>query len=141
MKTVHTQKTAATISALVLVAIGTNTTIAANVTDQLLQEYQQAGAQSFSSKAGQMAWDKTRIDPKSGKARSCASCHTSNLQKPSKHVRTGKAIKPLAPSANPERLTDRKHVEKWLKRNCKWVFGRECTPQEKGDFLSYIQSA
>jgi hypothetical protein len=80
------------------------------------------------------------MNAKSGTARSCASCHTRQLQQTGKHVRTGKTIEPMAPSVNPERLTDRKHVEKWLKRNCKWVLGRECTPQEKGNYLSYLQS-
>ena len=53
---------------------------------------------------------------------------------------TGKAIEPLAPSANPKRLTDPEHIEKWFLRNCKWTLGRECTPQEKGDFLVMIRA-
>ena len=46
----------------------------------------------------------------------------------------------MAPSVNPKRLTDRTKIEKWFVRNCKWTFGRECTPQEKGDLLSFISS-
>src|SRR5512135_2794659 len=34
---------------------------------------------------------------------SCSSCHTDNPLGPGKHARTGKAIRPLAPVANPER--------------------------------------
>ncbi|MBA1331752.1 cytochrome C, partial [Candidatus Endoriftia persephone str. Guaymas] len=25
------------------------------------------------------------------------------------------------------------------KRNCRWTFGRDCTPQEKGDLMLFIQ--
>jgi cytochrome c553 len=125
---------------LMTLGTGTGTAMAGGVTGQLLQEYTAAGAQTFSVSAGETAWRTEHMDAKSGKARSCTSCHTRNLKQTGKHVRTGKTIKPMAPSANPERLTDRKHVEKWFKRNCKWVLGRECTPQEKGDYLSYLQS-
>ena len=44
----------------------------------------------------------------------------------------------MAPSVNPKRLTDRSKIEKWFKRNCKWTLGRECTPQEKGDILTFL---
>jgi hypothetical protein len=41
---------------------------------------------------------------------------------------------------NPRRLTERRQIEKWLGRNCKWTLGRDCAPQEKGDLLSFIRS-
>ena len=56
------------------------------------------------------------------------------------HVCTGKSIELMAPSVNPKRLTDSRLIEKWFKRNCKWTLGRECTPQEKGDLLVYLQT-
>ena len=31
-----------------------------------------------------------------------------------------------------------KKIEKWFKRNCKEAWGRECTAQEKADFLTYL---
>jgi hypothetical protein len=46
----------------------------------------------------------------------------------------------MALSVNPARLTDAKTVEKWFRRNCRWTLGRECTPQEKGDFIQFITS-
>ena len=49
-------------------------------------------------------------------------------------------VDPLAPAANPERFTDLKKVEKWFRRNCDDVYARECTAQEKGDFISWIDS-
>ncbi|MEN9434269.1 MAG: hypothetical protein RLZZ422_1858 [Pseudomonadota bacterium] len=69
---------------------------------------------------------------------SCASCHTANPAQAGKHAKTGKAIDPLAPSANSERFTNAKKVEKWFKRNCNDVLDRECTALEKGDVLSYL---
>ncbi len=77
---------------------------------------------------------------KHGKEWSCTSCHTDNPAALGKHARTGKEIKPMAPSANAERFTDMAKVEKWFKRNCHDVLGRVCTPQEKGDVLSYLLS-
>jgi mono/diheme cytochrome c family protein len=74
------------------------------------------------------------------KAESCSSCHTANPKEGGRHVRTNKAIEPLAPSANPERFTDMAKVEKWFKRNCNEVLNRACTPQEKADFAAYVLS-
>ncbi len=55
-------------------------------------------------------------------------------------IKTGKVIKPMAASKNPERFQDSKKVEKWFLRNCKWTFGRQCTVQEKIDTLSWLNS-
>jgi mono/diheme cytochrome c family protein len=71
---------------------------------------------------------------------SCASCHTQNPLAAGKHASTGKRIAPLAPSANAERFTDARAVDKWFRRNCNDVLGRECTAQEKGDVLQYLLS-
>jgi hypothetical protein len=71
---------------------------------------------------------------------SCSTCHTDKPTEPGKHVVTKKDIKPLAPSANPERFTNTEKVEKWFKRNCKDVIKRECSAQEKGDVLTYLLS-
>jgi len=68
----------------------------------------------------------------------CASCHTDNPLKTGRHAVTGKDIRPLAPAANPERLSDAAKVEKWFGRNCKEVVGRACTADEKADFLAYL---
>ena len=69
---------------------------------------------------------------------SCSSCHTDNPLAAGKHAKTGKAIKPLAPAANPERFTSLAEAEKWFKRNCNDVLNRACTAQEKGDVLAYL---
>lgn len=75
---------------------------------------------------------------KHGSDWSCSSCHTDNPVVTGKHAKTDKPIDPLAPSANAERFTNPKKIEKWFKRNCNDVLDRACTPQEKGDVLAYL---
>ena len=90
--------------------------------------------------AGAAARTAEHPQPGAAPARSCASCHGSDLTETGRHAKTGKPIEPLAPSVNPERLTDPKKVEKWLYRNCRWTLGRECSAAEKADFLAFIAS-
>ena len=71
---------------------------------------------------------------------SCSTCHTQDPRQPGRHAVTGKAIGPMAPAANPQRLTDPAKVAKWFRRNCKDVFGRECTAAEQDDVLAYLRS-
>lgn len=110
------------------------------VTDELQSTYQASGAGSFDAQKGAQLWQREVVNAKDGRARSCATCHSRNLRSTGKHAKTGKAIKPLSPAVNVERLSSAKKVRKWFKRNCKWTWGRECTPQEKGDLLSFIKS-
>jgi hypothetical protein len=122
-------------SGLVAMAAGAR----ADVVSQLLTQYQADGAGPFTAKSGSELWRQTH-PANDGKTRSCTSCHSSDLRTTGRHAVTGKAIDPLAPSVNPKRLTDRRQIEKWLGRNCKWTLGRDCTPQEKGDLLSFIRT-
>ena len=92
----------------------------------------------FTAESGEKLWNQTQTI--SGQPRSCASCHTSDPRQAGKHARTGKSIKPMAPSVNSDRFTDQKKVPKWFKRNCKWTMGRECSEQEKIDITSYLKS-
>ncbi|KVL28950.1 cytochrome C [Burkholderia territorii] len=75
-----------------------------------------------------------------GREWSCASCHGSTPTGQGRHVVTGKAIEPLAPAFNPARFTDAARSEKWFRRNCKDVVGRECSAAEKADVLSWLMS-
>ena len=109
----------------------------ADTVDERLAAYQAEGARDFSAERGKEMWFKTFATE--GQERSCTSCHSNNARVSGKHAKTGKPIKPMAPSVNPERLTEVKKIEKWFKRNCKWTLGRECTPQEKGDFLAFLR--
>lgn len=104
----------------------------------LLQKYQTQGAQQFEAQAGKTLWTRSFGISSEGKERRCSTCHTEDLRQAGKHIKTGKNIDPLAPSVNTKRLTDIAEIEKWLKRNCEWTLGRECSAQEKGDFLSFI---
>lgn len=104
----------------------------------VLATWQAAGATGFDADRGAALWTAEQAAPDGGAARSCASCHPADQSQPGRHVRTGETIEPMSPAANPARLTDPAEIEKWLARNCKWTFGRECTPQEKGDLLSFI---
>ncbi len=75
---------------------------------------------------------------KHGKEWSCSTCHTSKPTVDGKHATTGKVIAPMAPAFNPQRFTDAAKTEKWFRRNCNDVVGRECTAGEKADFLSWL---
>lgn len=99
----------------------------------LLAELEADAQRPFSAIDGDRRWH--GIEPNN---RSCMSCHLESLYVQGRHERTGKVIEPMAPSVNPERLTDPKKIKKWFLRNCKWTFGRECTAQEKGDILLWL---
>jgi cytochrome c peroxidase len=70
----------------------------------------------------------------------CASCHTANPANTGKHIVTGKPIRPLAPSVNPKRFADTEKVEKEFTDHCNDVIGRDCSAQEKGNFITYLLS-
>ncbi|MFQ5901430.1 MAG: DUF1924 domain-containing protein [Thermodesulfobacteriota bacterium] len=95
--------------------------------------------QGFSVAKGKRLFYSTRIHSKKKKERSCTTCHTKD---PGKSGRTtvGKKIEPVSPAINKKRFTDPKKVEKWFRRNCKWVLERECTPEEKGDYITFMMS-
>lgn len=114
--------------------------LADDVVGTLLKGYETLGGSKFAATRAETMWTQAFPDAKSGEKRRCSQCHTEDLRRTGKHAVTGKVIEPLAPSANPKRLTDPEHIEKWFLRNCKWTIGRECTPQEKGDFLVMIRA-
>lgn len=128
------------LSILVMLGLSQAAWASEAVVDSMLKQYQAEGAGEFDASRGEQLWQQKRMQPKMEKMVNCASCHTDNLRQSGSHMRTGKVIEPLSPTANPKRLTDPAHIEKWFLRNCKWTLGRECTVQEKGDFLLYIQS-
>jgi cytochrome c553 len=75
-----------------------------------------------------------------GQEWTCATCHGNPPTGDGRHETTGKAIRPLAPAFNAERFTDRAKANKWFRRNCKDVVGRECSPSEKADVLAWLNS-
>lgn len=92
-----------------------------------------AGVGNLSADRGEKFFKDTH-----GKEWSCATCHGARPLGDGKHAVTGKVISPLAPVANAGRFTDPAKTEKWFKRNCNDVMGRECTAAEKGDVLEYL---
>lgn len=115
-------------------ALASVTAIAADTTPQaqLSQWSKEAG------KPGDAERGKAFYNAKHSKDLSCASCHNSNPMTQGKHSSTGKMIEPLAPSANPKAFTDTAKINKWFRRNCNDVIGRECLAEEKADFLAYL---
>jgi cytochrome c553 len=73
-----------------------------------------------------------------GREWSCASCHGAVPTQAGKHAGTGKPIAPLAPAFNAERFADAAKTEKWFRRNCNDVIGRECSGGEKADVLAWL---
>jgi cytochrome c553 len=100
--------------------------------EQLAAYTAQAGAPAQPAKGQQL------FTTKHGKEWSCASCHTATPTVDGKHASTGKAIMPLAPAFNAERFTDTAKSDKWFRRNCNDVMGRECTAAEKADVLAWL---
>lgn len=74
----------------------------------------------------------------SAKMPSCTSCHTADPTQGGRHAVTDKAIKPLSPVANAARFTELAKTEKWFRRNCTEVVGRECSAAEKADFIAFL---
>lgn len=113
----------------------------ADTPGQLLERYRQAAAQeqpgfAASAQRGER-WFRQAF-AHTPQLPSCTTCHTEQPTQPGRHAITGKAIKPLAPAANPERFGDPAKVEKWFGRNCREVVGRDCSAAEKADLLAYL---
>ncbi len=135
--------TAAALGLALLLGLPVRAGAAPPVASDLLRDYEAAARRenpsfrAFSAAQGRSLFLAEHVQE--GARVSCAGCHTAD---PRQRGRTpaGKNVEPLAPSANPDRLTDRREVEKWFKRNCKQVLGRVCTAEEKGHFLAYLLS-
>jgi cytochrome c peroxidase len=99
-----------------------------------------AGYVAQSGQPAQAARGQEFFTTKHGKDWSCSSCHTAKPTVDGKHASTGKLIAPMAPAVNPQRFTDAAKTEKWFRRNCNDVVGRECSAGEKADVLSWLLS-
>lgn len=92
---------------------------------------------TFTAEAGRAFFTKKVID-KFGNDVSCSTCHTDNPASEGKHKETGKPIKPLAPFANPERFSDVNKTERNFSKHCKDLYKKDCSAQEKGDYITYL---
>lgn len=121
---------------MVLGLLAAPVAFATPASDSLLAQYKSEGAGKADPAKAKQDW--TREVTVDGEKMSCATCHGSDFSKSGKHHRTGKVIEPMSSKVNPERYTEVKKIEKWFKRNCKDAWGRECTAQEKADFLTFL---
>jgi len=105
---------------------------AATPAEQLAGYVAQAGAPAVPARGQQL------FATGHGREWRCASCHGAVPTQQGKHASTGKPIGALAPAFNPERFVDTAKTEKWFRRNCNDVLGRECSPAEKADVLAWL---
>ncbi len=96
------------------------------------------GFHGFSAAAGQ-AFFLAHPGVSQPETPSCSACHTTSPLNAGR-TRAGKDIAPMAVSRTPNRFTDFTKVERWFTRNCRTVYGRLCTPQEKGNFITFMES-
>ena len=121
--------------AFLLVTVLSFTELAFSATpSDLLKGYEAQSSKASTARGEQL------FNAKHGKEWSCASCHENPPNHDTKHIVTGKVIKPLSPNNNSERFNDQAKVEKWFKRNCNDVLARGCTAQEKADVLSWLMT-
>lgn len=120
----------------IAVMILSTATFAGPREDLLAQYAAAANARGFSAVRGQTLHTQSFSGGKPDTP-SCTTCHGKDTRGPGR-APSGKTIEPLAVSVTPARYTDPAKVEKWFKRNCTEVLGRECTPQEKGDWLTFV---
>jgi len=107
---------------------------------ELVNSYKEkSGVKNFSADEGKKLYFSKRIHSEKKEERSCTTCHGDNPANQGKSS-AGKPIDPISPAVSKDRFTDVKKVEKWFLRNCTWVFERECTAKEKGDFITYMMS-
>mgnify|MGYP000962010529 CR=1 FL=1 len=99
-----------------------------------------AGYTAKAGSAAQAARGQEFFTSKHGKDWSCSSCHSATPTVQGKHASAGKTISPLAPAFNPDRFTDSAKTEKWFRRNCNDVVGRECSASEKADVLAWLMT-
>jgi len=126
-----------------LVLVAAQPVLAADPRQAILDSYAaQAKAEGafagFSAARGEALFrSKNAVNPD---APSCASCHTDDPTRAGRHVKTGRAIEPIAVSANPKRFTDAEKVEERFTRDCKSILGRACSATEKGDYVTFMAS-
>ncbi|MDX8398871.1 MAG: DUF1924 domain-containing protein [Gallionellaceae bacterium] len=111
---------------------------ASPATDELFAKYKAAGVTTIDADKAKADWTKKGEKGKDGIAVSCSTCHGTDFSKAGKHRKTDKVIKPMSPQVNAKRFTKVKKIKKWFKRNCKDAWNRECTAQEKADFLTFF---
>jgi mono/diheme cytochrome c family protein len=132
------------LGAFVLGAFATNEAQANPARDAILAAFantakvENSAFAGFNARAGETLFTSKHSGGKP-ETPSCTTCHGASPQA-SGETRAGKVIDPMAVSRNASRYTDTEKVDKWFFRNCRSVLGRECTAQQKGDYLTFMIS-
>ena len=121
------------LSAFFVSALCLTGTALAATPNELLADYTRSSATKAEPERGRLFFTNRH-----GQDWACASCHGATPADTGKHAVTGKQIRPLAPAFNPERFTNPAKVEKWFRRNCNDVVGRECSAAEKADVIAWL---
>jgi Domain of unknown function (DUF1924) len=95
---------------------------------------------ALAGRAPDAARGATLFTTRHGRDWSCSSCHGALPVGSGRHTVTGKPIAPMAPAANSDRFSNAAKTEKWFRRNCNDVLGRECTAGEKADVLAWLMT-
>ena len=95
------------------------------------------GFAAFSAQRGETLF-RTKWTGGDPRTTSCTACHTVDPRAAGQNAKTGRPIEPVAASVNPKRFTDLATVEKQFSRDCRSVLGRDCTPLEKGDYITFM---
>ena len=127
----HRRRSVTALAAITILMSGLSAVAATPA--ELLDGYRKAAAAAPAPGRGQQLFNTPQ-----GRDWSCASCHGALPTRAGRHAATGKPIAALAPAFNAERFTDGAKVEKWFRRNCNDVVGRECTAGEKADVLAWL---
>jgi mono/diheme cytochrome c family protein len=120
----------------VAAALAAGTALAEGPQDALLAGYVAEAGAPASAARGEAFFKATHSGGKPDTA-SCTACHTADPRSAGR-TRAGKPIEPMAVSVSPDRFTDPAKVEKWFRRNCNSVLGRECTAAEKADVVAWL---
>jgi hypothetical protein len=116
-------------------ALGVSLAASATTPAELLAGYAKEAGTTPSAARGEQFFTAAH-----GREWSCSSCHGAVPTQGGKHAATGKPIRALAPAFDPQRFTDAAKAEKWFRRNCNDVVGRECSAAEKADVLAWLSS-
>ncbi len=129
---------AAAVAALPLVALAADARRDAILADYVAKaRAADPGATAFSAQRGETLF-RTKWNGGDPRTASCTACHTADPRAAGQNAKTGRPIEPVAVSVNPKRFTDPATVEKQFTRDCRNVLGRECTPLEKGDYITFM---
>lgn len=133
----HTTASRGRWALLALLLLGLSGTALADAPAAILAKYEKQAGAKGNPERGMALFSQ---DFKQTLGWTCSSCHTANPLQGGTDQMKEKPLAPLAPAANPKRLTDPEKVENAFRLNCPDVVGRKCSAQEKADVLAWLIS-